>query len=118
MYNIKDSPHRMWGTAGEPPNYYPINPIFPMWPATNMAPIMPVLAIGSIVHYVLPAGPHQGAHRPAMVSEILGNSMIVNLVVSKGRVDDFIYDQQAATILISGVYFDYNKILGTWHWPE
>lgn len=80
------------------------------------------LAIGRIVHYVLPSN---GEHRPAIVVNIppnlgpgLMNAGCCNLVVFLDRDHDYEAKehgtQMPANCVISGI----NNIPNTWHWPE
>lgn len=78
-----------------------------------------VLAIGRVVHYVLPAreDPLQpGDHRPAMVVRVL-NGARANLAVFV----DGVADTGAAAEIIQrqlDVPLDPEGRPNTWHWPE
>lgn len=77
---------------------------------------MPQPSIGRIVHYVLPAS---GKHRPAIITEVYGDSKNgqVNLLVFKDGGNDGNIHQpfEWATAINQGQEY---KSIGTWHWPE
>lgn len=48
-------------------------------------------AIGRIVHYVIPSGPHKGAHRPAIITAGYADGL-VNLTIFTDQEDDMLFD--------------------------
>jgi hypothetical protein len=78
------------------------------------------LAVGRIVHYVLPSGPNQGEHRPAIVVKIwLPGQDTVQLQV-------FIDGANDGPEYTSGLHWATSVShapaqahrWGSWHWPE
>lgn len=86
------------------------------------------LTVGRMVHYVLPSGPSQGEHRPAVIVHVFDHvNGMVNLQVFIDGLNDDPYG--TATDPVSGgpaggvvwktsVGFSEKKELGTWHWIE
>lgn len=79
---------------------------------------------GRIVHYVLPEGPNQGEHRPAVVVRAWGRyphaspeaSGMVNLqVFFDGTNDGHGLNTQPWR---TSVHYSEEQLPGTWHWIE
>ncbi len=68
---------------------------------------------GQLIEYTLPHGENVGEFRPAVVTEIVSEEdMICNLVVSKGKANDFTGPPNQ---FVANVTYDGSKALGTWH---
>jgi hypothetical protein len=84
------------------------------------------LAVGKIVHYVLPTGRSQGEHRPAIVVRLWGTPTAdytpgVQLQVFTDGTNDYSLsmDQGANGLLwATSVAYSAEPKEGTWHWPE
>lgn len=85
-----------------------------------------LIAVGKIVHYVLPTGRNTGEHRPAIVVRIWGTPMAntlppaVQLQVFTDGTNDFAHDQSGANGLLwaASVPHSEEPRPGTWHWIE
>ena len=68
---------------------------------------------GQMIEFTLPHGDNAGESRPAVVTEIVSEEdMICNLVVSKGKANDFTGPPNQ---FVANVTYDGSKALGTWH---
>ncbi len=90
------------------------------------------LTVGSLVHYVLESGPHQGEHRPAIVVRTWKpiSEEAVNLQVFTDGPNDafesshYLREADAAfaiplnTIWRTSVHYSADHEPGTWHWME
>lgn len=75
-----------------------------------------MVGIGSIVHFVMPAGPSRGEHRPAIVvTEPVDN--LVNLQVFIDGSNDG-YPHTRTAIWEQGVPYSEGMEPGTWHEVE
>lgn len=95
--------------------------------------LIPGLAVGRIVHYVLESGRCAGDHRPAIVVRDWKqeNGLVQLQVFTDGWNDGFkatqlvkVGEQETAisieqnTIWRTSVHYSEEKEPGTWHWPE
>ena len=79
------------------------------------------LAIGHIVHYVLPGGRNRGEHRPAIVVKVWEEAAgeAVQLQVFTDSSNDFPTGPGSNGVLWAiSVRHDEEQQQGTWHWPE
>lgn len=77
-------------------------------------------SIGRIVHYVIPSGPHAGAHRPAIITAAYADGL-VNLTIFTDQEDDCSpLGESIHGHLIRGfaVRPGNPDEINTWHWPE
>lgn len=77
------------------------------------------LTEGRIVHYVLPDGKSQGAHRPAIVVRVWRQHepCLVQLLVFVDGTNDYMTSDGLAQWRTS-VHHDPDGKPGTWHWIE
>lgn len=94
--------------------------------------LIPGLAVGRIVHYVLESGRSKGEHRPAIVVRDWKqpNGLIQLQVFTDGTNDEFRdivttflgqvtgHSFSANTIWRTSVHYSEEQEPGTWHWPE
>ncbi len=79
---------------------------------------------GRIVHFVLPAGPHAGEHRPAIVVKIWDKwnekSGVVNLQVFYDGTNDHPHAQSDGPHIYweTSVGYSSEPEARTWHWIE
>lgn len=83
------------------------------------------LAIGRIVHFVLPSGRSAGQHRPAIVVRLWGTptadyTPAVQLQVLTDGTNDFDRETPGADGLLWATSVPYSEEPKpyTWHWPE
>lgn len=78
-------------------------------------------AIGRIVHYVIPSGPHKGAHRAAIITYVYADT-IVNLTIFADQVTDCTstkdYYADSGLLRGFGIRPGNPDEPNTWHWPE
>lgn len=76
------------------------------------------LTEGRIVHYVLPDGPHQGEHRPAIVVKVWSKDVgTSNLQVFVDGENDG-YPAGTNVVWKTSITYSENPVSGTWHWIE
>jgi hypothetical protein len=89
-------------------------PVFKPSPAADEPRAMEGLTEGRMCHFVIPDGPQEGTHRPAIVVHV-GDSNVVNLqVFTDGRNDG----ADTGTRWVQAVKYSEDKTPGTWHWIE
>jgi len=75
--------------------------------------------IGDIVHFILPNGLNEGAHRPGIIVRIW-SPHIVQLVVFTDGPNDFTGNHPGTTGVMWASSVPYSSNFGarTWHWPD
>lgn len=74
---------------------------------------------GRIIHYVLPDGRNEGAHRPAIIVMVWDKEDgLVNLQVFTDGTNDYPAHLSQGVMWATSVRYDENKAPGTWHWIE
>jgi len=67
--------------------------------------------VGSLTHYVLPDGPRQGEHRPAIVVRVVGDGLNLHIFNDNADASRFMgWD--------TNVHYSDEHAPRTWHWPE
>ena len=80
------------------------------------------VSVGCIVHYVLPAGPSKGSHRPAVVVHLWPSGEYTGTVQLQVFTDSDEHgnynDRLPQVMWATSVKHDENGEPGTWHWQE
>jgi hypothetical protein len=75
-----------------------------------------------MVHYVVPAGPGEGQHRPAVIVKVWDQETgLVNLdVFTDGGNDDFLpwAERRDPVLWVTSVSYSEEPVLRSWHWIE